>query len=351
MKLYRSTKNKDVSVWEIFFKENQIIIITKSGLNNRPVTHYEKVGSGKAGRTLEQQINLRIDSRIKVKKDQGYVHTIEKAKSSKLMNQLGLPMPMLAERFDKMKKFNPNESFIQRKYDGHRCLIARNGNGLIAYSRRGLEIKTIDHILKNIRMPDGAILDGELYCHGESLQTIASWVKRKQDNTMKLRFYMYDIIIEDTSFNERLEILRQEVDLGKTFGIRVQTTHFSALYSMYYTFNKIKEQGYEGLIIRPSNGVYEIGRRSKSLIKMKSYEDKEFVVFKVTTSRLGWGILHFMSEGGEFKATAPGTNLQRKHVAKYPHLYIGESVTIEYANLTDKRIPFQPIARRWLNEI
>ena len=354
--LYKSAKNSEISKWSIWSQNDKIIIESQAGLHHQPTRFEEEVPEGKAGRTRAQQIESRINSRIKVKLDHGYVTSIDQAKNSVLTNQLNLPMPMLAERFDKQKSVNLESCYVQRKYDGHRCLIARIGHEYVAYSRRGIQIDTIQHILNSLHFPDGYVLDGELYCHSVPLQTIASWAKRLQPDTLKLKFHCYDVITpDDDDYVERMHFLNTEVKFNDQSEF-VQTIKYTDIIHAGSTLSNslklVRNDGYEGLILRPKDCLYTIGRRSKSLLKVKHYEDAEFKVVDVEISRLGWGILHLLAYNGlTFKATAPGNDMQRKHVAKNPKEYIGKIVTVEYANLTNKGVPFQPVATRWHTEL
>lgn len=355
VKLYRSTKSLDVSVWSIWSKYSTIYIETKQTLHGSPILFTEEILEGKAGRSIEDQIKLRINSRIKVKRDHGYNEDIEKAKSGDMTNQLNLYLPMLAERFKNLKSWNISDMMVQPKLDGHRCLIARIGDEYIAYSRRGLQINTIDHILDKLNFPDGYVLDGELYCHGEALQTIASWAKRYQPNTHKLNFVCYDVISPFSEiYSDRLKFIKSEVNFSQssmllnTFDGSDMGEEFSMGRYLQDTINK----GYEGVILRPKNGIYHIGRRHKDLVKIKKWFDAEYIVVRISESRTGMAILHMLEDNGEeFKATAPGNRMQKDHVLHNPEMYIGNEVTIEYPNKTNKGIPFQPVALRWVTKL
>jgi len=355
--LYRSTKRGEVSVWAIWSESHTIFIETRASETSSSVMHTEEVVEGKAGRTVEVQIKSRIDSRVKVKMDHGYSYDRNKATSGEMTNQLNLYMPMLAERFKNIKAYNIADMLVQPKLDGHRCLIARIGNEYIAYSRRGIQILTIDHILDNIIFPDGYILDGELYHHGTSLQTIASWTKRKQVNTSKLSFMCYDVITPDAdTYEERLRFLMNEVlfnDISNSQILRtLDGAKFQEGFSMGTFLQNTIDKGYEGVILRPKNGIYHIGRRHKDLIKVKQWFDDDFKIVNIHLSKTEVPVLDCITENGlEFKATAPGNAMQKMRAYQKKHLYIGTKVTIEYPNLTDKGIPFQPVAVRYVTEI
>lgn len=353
--LYRSTKHRSVSIWTIWSEVSTIFIETRQSESASPVLFKEDVPGGLASRTLEQQIESRINSRVRLKLDHGYTYSLAEARTGVMKNQMNLAMPMLAERFSNIKSWKIEDMMVQPKLDGHRCLIARIGNEYIAYSRRGKPITTIGHILKDLDFPDGYILDGELYCHGVALQTIASWAKRIQTNTTKLSFWCYDVITPyEDIYEDRLKFLNDQVNFGGMSNLlgTIDGGNLIDDFSMGTHLQNTINDGYEGVILRPKTGVYHIGRRHKDLIKVKQWFDDNFKVIEVTKSKSGLAVLHMKAENGEsFKATAPGNRTQKDDVLKRSEYYIGNSVTIEYPNKTLKGIPFQPIAVRWVTDI
>lgn len=328
-----------VNIWEIWSEDNVIHIFANGG------RYTEIIKEGKAGRTIAQQVTLRIDARVRGKLDGGFKYTEEETKGE-ITNQLGLMAPMLATPF-KSSLLKGGQNFVQPKLDGHRCLVNSDG----AYSRRGKVIDTIPEILASLDIPEGFTLDGELYVHGEKLQTIASWAKRRQANTLKLEYHVYDVMVPDATFIERLKILNKIVSDSEK--IRIVKTHkfLTDVDPMEYCAH-YKGLGYEGGILRIGNAKYEVGRRSKGLIKLKSRFDEEFECVDVVPSREGLGILVLKTpEGKEFKTLAPGDNWTKKKTLDEKVKYIGKFVTCEYAELTNDRIPFHCVAIRWRVDI
>ena len=307
----------------------------------------EEVEVNQSGRDYAEQAFLQFNSRISKQRDRGYVDSIEEAKKRRT-NPAGFPRPMLATKFNSVKNIDYNDAYVQRKYDGNRCLVANRGGQIIAYTRNGKPVETCGHIMEGIQIPEGTILDGELYSHGESLQTIVSWIKRKQSNTTKLKFHCYDMIHKD-AFPERLLRLA-DFDLGAG-GSLAETRPVSSDIGALEALSLYRSEGYEGAILRWGKWGYEDGKRSKSLVKMKEWHDKEFKVMSITPSKDGWAILHMdMPNGQEFRATAPGTVAEKIHTYYYRHDFVGKYVTIEYAYLTKDGVPFHPIAKAWRNK-
>jgi ATP-dependent DNA ligase len=259
---------------------------------------------------------------------------------------------MLAQRYDKVR--HPDEYYLQYKYDGNRCLIIMTEDGPVAYSRKGKVNNNLEHILSAVPdLPVGTILDGELYCHNVPLQTLRSWIARKQPNTERLKYHCYDLVKDSLSYAERYEVLRSfdlpaPIELVPTVllaGAEASPERLSARMSAALA------DGYEGLILRLPDGKYETGKRSKTLIKVKRghlkglpMEEEEFLIIDIEPSKDGWARLVCSAPFGEFRVSAPGDMAAKYKVMINKELYIGKFVTVEFPEYTQDGIPFQPVA-------
>lgn len=304
---------------------------------------FEQVLEGKVNRDVYEQIELQMNSRINKQIDRGYVESIEEAKRSKATNAIGQKKPMLAQTFDIKYMDFRSGMFIQRKYDGNRCIIVNNGGEIIAYSRNGKPISSISHITDNIQIPEGVAIDGELYAHGYKLQQIVSWVKRKQEDTLKLKYHAYDLISNEP-YQERffrLNDIKGNFEVVPTWAVSTE----DAIYDYHASF---RAEGYEGSILRINSSGYEDGKRSRSLLKIKDWFDEEFLVIDVIPSKDQWArLICAMPNGNTFRVTAPGTMREKEEVLLNKNNYIGKRVTVEYAYLTEDGIPFHPVAKCW----
>lgn len=345
MKLYKHTKN-GLYTWEII--QNEDLIITRWGKFCGTIQrHEEEIEDGLAGRSLQEQIDLMIASKIKKKRDSGYVDDPKDA--TIVRNALGFKKPMLAKPFKNVPNI-PTKGSVQLKYDGHRCLITKHEGKIIAYSRNGQLITTISHIKNACKnLPNGITLDGELYIHGAKLQVISSYVRKKQESTARLTYVVYDCITPGT-FLTRLAMLKGLIKqkcltapiiiAPCLVGIDIDTLPKLLIIA--------KDEGFEGLIFRTNDLEYEDSKRSNSLIKIKSWIDNEFTVIKITESKDNWAILHCKTPSGKlFTVSAPGTTSEKRTVLLNKKMYIGKSVKVKYANLTKEGKPFHPVAECW----
>ena len=339
------------NVWSIR-SDGNLILIEANGQS-----YSEEVKEGLAGRSLKEQVELRIQARIRNKLDQGFVRSESLMRDYKT-NQLGLPLPMLAKKYTSQKnRLFLDQCYYQPKLNGHRCIVTNLCGSIVAYSRRGKWINVIDHILRDIDIPEGMFLDGELYLHGKSLQSISSLVKRDTElpETKNIEYHVYDCFQMDRldlKFAHRINFLHEGLKSTKSVRL-VETNHFS---TQDLTVNELlhqhREQGYEGLILRHGSGIYGIGKRPNDLIKVKFRHDAEFLCVKIEPTREGWGNLVLATQDGtEFKCTAPGTIADKIHVLENPEQYINKMVTCEFAELTESGKPFHCVAIGWRNDI
>jgi DNA ligase-1 len=319
------------------------------------VFHTEIVETNQSGRTLTEQIELRTKSRISRMKDRGYKSTIEEANSSSNTNQLGLLRPQLAQPKERVKNPDMHGAVLQKKLDGHRCMITKQDGVVIAYSRQGKLIPSIkEHILSYLSdiLPEGVTIDGELYCHGMSLQSIASLVKRKQPDTVKINFVAYDLVSEETYRDRHSELVSVLKAVDCKSIIVLPYREYTNEYDMYEYLAKVRAQGFEGLMLKLAGFEYQEGRRSNGTIKIKVFEDAEFEVIDVFPSAIGTGVcVCKLDENRSFSVTAPGTNEQKTEILENKHKYIGKYLKCQFANYTDEGVPFQPVALHWYIEI
>lgn len=350
--LYAKAQSGVLFFWSIrshydLIKHQGIIEIKYGQVGGVVTDQIISVNEGLAGRTIEEQTMLRANSRIEKKLNSGYLESKEDAMNFKRVNAMGLKKQMLAQRYDKLKtKIDFSRGvWVQPKFNGHRCSIFNNGGQLIAYSRNGKLIESIDHILMEIEIPMGMTIDGELYCHGLSLQKISSLVKKNQEESKQLKFMLYDVF-DSRKFSERLDIIIGFDFLLKSKHCKLAKTKLVMReYELNAAFAKFVSDGYEGAMVRLDGSPYEDGKRSKSLLKMKKKFDDEFLVVDIIASSEGWAILQCVAKNGKrFSVSAPGSMYEKYNVYENKKEYIGKFIQIEYYDVTDDGIPFHPVA-------
>jgi DNA ligase 1 len=347
IKLYRQHKN-GVGSWEIGWIPGKIVRVHKTGLDHLPQIVEDVVIINESGRSLEQQTELEAMSLVSRMRDKGYKDTVEEAMTGNT-NQLGLVRPMLAQKRKDVRHINYEGAQLQKKLNGHRCLITRQD----AYTRNGKWITTIGHILETMtHLPEGETVDGELYRHGISLQTISSWIKRDQPNSRLLGYVAYDMVSPE-KFTDRYRKLREYVPRNSPSPTLVLGNRpYTDEEDMIRLFRETRNEGFEGLILRTDDCGYEVGTRSNSLIKIKEFFDDEFKVIGISASKRDWAICTCVTaDERTFDVLAPGTHDTKKQTLIDKDRYVGKYLTVSYSELTDDGTPFQPIGVSWKEEI
>lgn len=344
--LYIRDSNGLIREWSITAFPDEFLI--EHGVRGGSMqSRTESVPRGKQGRTVAEQVLFQVQSRINKQQDKGYVFSLAGAREQKATNALGLAKPMLAKKYRDVRLSFSDPVFVQRKYDGNRCIIHNQDGKLIAYSRNGKPITSIGHIFDGLKIPEGMAVDGELYAHGHKLQEIVSWIKREQPDTLKLKYHAYDVLSSDP-FHLRF---RQLLEIEGNIAL-VPTYQVSSMNEIMEQHALFRSEGYEGTIIRQSLAGYEDGKRSSSLVKIKDWSDEEFEVIDVERSKEGWGLLVCkQSDGGpNFRVVAPGTHEDKREAYVNRDNLVGKFVTVEYVYRTMEGVPFHPVAKNWRSD-
>lgn len=335
--LYKSTA-KGTQVWEGLVKEDvdgKIYLISRHYTDNdnpKPQEAWKEVKGKNIGKSNEtsdtEQAIFEAESKMRKKKDSGY--------SSDLDSSAPL-RPMLAKIMD--TKFISYPCFIQPKIDGCRALW--DGHKLI--SRKGKYFEGVAHIeeqLSNYSIP----LDGEIVLPDGDFQQTVSLIKKDRPESVNLVYVIYDIADPELSYGERYHQL--EDMLGDSNKKNISLIHdntflinsFEELGSIH---SKFVSEGYEGSILRDPSGLYELDKRSKSLLKLKDWFDEEFLVIDVERDVRGGAVFickknNPNAEVDTFKVS-PRMNLEERREDYSDR--IGKWATIKYYDLTNDYTP------------
>lgn len=351
--LYSKSAHGKLRFWEIW-SEGDIIYMEYGNIDGESIINEEHIPCGLANRTLEEQINLRINSRINKKKDEGYVESKEDALNNIKTNSLGFKKPAKCHSWNKYgHKFPFSTTYIQHKLDGHHCNIICIDGKNIAYSSNGKIIDTIPEILQSIEIPEGMVIEGELYSHGTPLQTISSWVRRRQDNTKKLHYFIYDIDLQEC-YSRRFELLNQ-LKINNEFCSIMPSKIITGNFDVNKYMKAALEERYEGLVLRSIGFPHMDGKRSKGMLKVKSIHfkgefamDDEFLVVNILSSVDGFARLQCETiDGNKFMVLCHGTHEYKKHVLENKKEFLFRHVRIEYSGWTKDKKPFHPVALEW----
>lgn len=379
--LYALSKTGAIRVYNIVVtidNENKTATITTTkqskigGKKTIDTYTFDKgVNIGKANETtyLEQAL-FEAESRFKKQKDLGYSEEMPSSDTVYNTDASGNMKPMLAISYDETKIKFP--CVCQPKYDGVRCLTFVGKDGEVhLLSRKGKEYN-IPHIKKWANDHRRYLpIDGELYNHKElTFQEIVSAVKKESEITSKLSYVVYDIPVENVKFASLLKIPYQCNDYNASLVMHVAGDNRLSMLTdiakledkgpikvsqsrICNSFEDIKkyhdecvEDGYEGIIIRNTDGIYEFGFKSSNLIKYKEFVDDEFDIIDVveaTGRDAGTAVFVCVTKDGKrFNVKPKGDKKLRSEYFSHREKYINKKLTVKYQGLSDDGIPRFP---------
>ena len=372
-RLFKVHSSGKVGDWTITVTDNNdgtatMVRAATKVLGGKPVetpTNYtqgKNIGRANETTPLEQAIS-EAKSRYQKQLDKGYV--IEQPEEgAKVTNSLGFIKPMLAQPIEKVNGWD-YPVYASPKLDGHRLLATVKDGEVVLYSRAG-KLVDCEHIREELQKTyeaapslwRGLTLDGEIYCHGETLQKISSLVKKPQEESKRLKYHLYDAILSNQNdgdnYYQRLHLITRIANFCETSIADVTPTfnlHSEDELNKFHAENL--SAGYEGTMVRWGNFSYEDGKRSKSLLKKKDFQDAEFKILSVKQGKpkilpdgtqLELAIYVCECNGEEFEATAPGTMYEKHDAWVNREQAVGKPLTVKFFNYTPSGVPFLPVA-------
>lgn len=246
--------------------------------------------------------------------------------------------------------------YVSRKLDGVRCIIVVDEDGDVeSYSRQGKRFDTLGVIEQEIKSLGltNVVFDGEICMVDEngteSFQDIMKEIRKKDHTIQNAMFKVFDCLSlteftlgkGDTPLQSRLLHLLAFTDSENTPHISVleqelirDEEHFQEWVS------RASDEGWEGVMIRKNVG-YE-GKRSKNLLKVKTFHDDEYVVKAIESNSIrhiveGVDVEEVMlskiiieHKGNDVGVGSGFTMEQRRAFHKDPNLIIGKTITVQY---------------------
>ena len=248
--------------------------------------------------------------------------------------------------------------YVSRKIDGARCIAIVDNNGNTSfYSRTGKEFDTLDIVRGGIKSlgVSNVVLDGELCLvddeGNEDFQGIMKQLKKKDHTIPNPSYKIFDMISHDEFYSKKGE--RNKTYTHRYNNLREVMKNNSCVCLSVLHQEKIKDDdhfaewtkksqdySWEGLILR-ADEPYK-GKRSKDLLKYKSFFDDEYTV--VDTEM---GPFRYVKDGAECEETmlscvmikhkgytvrvGSGFSIeQRQEFYKNPKKILGNIITVQF---------------------
>jgi len=325
------------------------------------ITEGKNIGKKNETTPIEQAM-LEAEAKWMKKLKSGYVESLNDAFAGKLNKIItGGISPMLAHKFEDHQDKIQFPVYVQPKLDGERC-VAMKINGVVTlWTRSRKPITSCPHIVEQVRdilspYSVDCFLDGELYIHeADNFEKIMSAVRKQNptEESKQIEFHVYDCEILDdlaSPFQLRKEFLDNLPDYFSHVKI-VEADMCYGMSSVNDNHNFFVKKGYEGVMIRSVDGVYE-NKRSKHLLKLKNFLDDEFEIEDVKAGK-DKSVIFVCKIGKEyFEATMSGNKDENQKYLKDSSLWEGKKLTVKYQCLTGaKKVPRFPVGLKIRNDL
>lgn len=363
-KLFKRTVAGNVQEWQISVESGPAgsgIIVTTYGLQDgqqQTIREQIVVGTnvGKRNETTPlQQACLNAKSKWEKQLTRRcYGLTVEASGQSRA------EAPMLAQDYAKhLKAIQWDTAYAQPKLDGFRCLARCQDGKVTLWSREGKPIETMGHIVEQLShiLKEDDVLDGELYLPGTAFQKIASRIKKQQAESAQIQYHVYDTML-DVPFIDRYQQIPAKLRrLPSGLIVPVETQLVKDLDSLLRFQVGCIEQGFEGAMLRYGTEGYDAGKRSKYLLKVKTFKDAEFVITGAREGRgthAGMAIFLCQTDtGAEFEVLAHGTHDEKRAAWANWQNYVGKKLTVKFHDWTtsEQPLPRFPVALRFAERV
>lgn len=266
---------------------------------------------------------------------------------------------------------------VQPKLDGERCRAIFSaeaplrvdwesggnpnytGSSVTLLSSEGNVIVSVPHInqaLKDMHLPDGTELDGELYVKGMNFEDVHSIVGRTVNlhpDHGNMQYHIFDSINKWSQIVRSTRLINLLADVGRDSPIRrVCTLPVNSFDEVMRIYDGFIKDGYEGMIVRHKDAPY-IRRRSTFMMKFKPKKSdiykvvgwKEEISIKgVPKQRMGALICESEDTMNEFSVGSGMDSDTRELLWTMKEQLPGKHCKVEYQHITSgKGVPRFPI--------
>ena len=329
----------------------------KLQVDTRQYTEGKNIGKKNETSPLEQCIaEVEKKRKDKIEKE-GYSETGSSPSSGKEDRKY---FPMLANKYEPAGKKRGGgivfPCFVQPKLDGLRCVVYLQSGKPVYQSRTGGYFAVLQHldshILQILSDTPTLVLDGELYTQDIPFEELAGIIKKKtltandEKRIQCVKYHIYDIVVPDVPFRQRLLTIQ---DLGARGAHIVPTYLTDNTQTFREKFGEYVAQGYEGIMLRNTEGLYQENYRSNDLMKYKEFFEAEYPIvdYKEASGRdVGTVIWECETpEGRRFSVRPRGTQEARREWFCRGASFVGKQLTVIYQELSEMGVPRFPVGK------
>src|SRR5262245_28729442 len=214
----------------------------------------------------------------------------------------GFIQPMLLLRTDSLPD---NEQWLyELKLDGYRAIAFKRNGVVYLRSRNDKDFSgRYPGVVKGLaKMPDNTVIDGEVIALDDDGRPSFNALQNYGSAAAPVIYYVFDVMVlagRDVMrepLDKRRELLEQKVLPTLSEPVRYASSLDAALPVLVQS---VKEQGFEGLVAKRRNSVYESGLRTGAWMKMRVNRGQEFVIGGYTRGTKTFDALIFGYYDGE----------------------------------------------------
>jgi DNA ligase D-like protein (predicted ligase) len=180
------------------------------------------------------------------------------------------------------------------KLDGYRLEAVKSKGETTLYSRRGNILNRKFHYIATAlkKLPDNTVLDGELVALDSKGKSDFGLLQNFRSAESNIHYYVFDLLVFKGKDVSQRPLSERRALLDK---ILPRNDHISASAVEHGSFAKmmkfVKQHGFEGIIAKRSDSLYERGKRSGLWQKYRLNLQQEFVVGGYTRGSPGFDAL------------------------------------------------------------
>jgi DNA ligase D-like protein (predicted ligase) len=198
-----------------------------------------------------------------------------------------------------------NEQWLyELKLDGYRAIAFKRNGVVHLRSRNDNDFSgRYPGVVKGLaKMPDNTVIDGEVIAFDDDGRPSFNALQNYGSAAAPVIYYVFDVMVlagHDVMrepLEKRRELLEQKVLPTLSEPVRYASSLDAALPVLVQS---VKEQGFEGLVAKRRNSVYESGLRTGAWMKMRVNRGQEFVIGGYTRGTKTFDALIFGYYDGE----------------------------------------------------
>jgi ATP-dependent DNA ligase len=165
------------------------------------------------------------------------------------------------------------------KFDGYRALGLKADDRIQLLSRNGKNFTKRFILITQVleKLPDETVIDGEIVSFDSEGRPSFNVLQNQRNRETELQFYVFDLLIlrgkdlTQQSLDKRRELLRTKVMPRLPETIRYSETLQATPAEL---IEAVREQGFEGIMAKRRDSLYEPGKRSGAWQKMRVLQSR-----------------------------------------------------------------------------